>query len=64
MNTRNDFLDNAVDDGFGIDGTGEMNTEMCSSMQNDIEEMCSSMCNDKCGRGIETAEETPDSGEG
>lgn len=48
MNTRNDFLDNAVDDGFGIDGTGDLHTEMCSSMQNDIEEMCSSMCNDKC----------------
>lgn len=47
MNTRNDFLDNAVDDGFGIDGTGDLHTEMCSSMQNDIEQMCSSMCNDK-----------------
>ncbi len=48
MNTRNDFLDDAVDDGFGIDGTGDLNTEMCSSMQNDIEGMCSSMRNDKC----------------
>lgn len=48
MNTRNDFLDNAVYDEVGIDETGEMNTEMCSSMQNDIEEMCSSMSNDKC----------------
>ena len=47
MNTQNDFLDNAVDDGFGIDGIGDLHTEMCSSMQNDIEEMCSSMCNDK-----------------
>lgn len=47
MNTRNDFLDNAVYDEDGIDGTGDLNTEICSSMQNDMEEICSSMCNDK-----------------
>lgn len=49
MNTRNDFLDNAVYDEAGIDGAGDLSTKMCSSMQNDIEEMCSSMSNDKCG---------------
>ena len=51
MNTRNDFLDNAVDNEFGTDGTGEMNTEMCSYMQNDMEEMCSSLRSDTCGDG-------------
>jgi len=47
MNTQKGFLDNAADDGFGIDGTGDLDTEMCSSIQNDIEEMCSSMRDDK-----------------
>ena len=46
MNARNDFLDSAVDNEFGTDGTGEMNTEMCSYMQNDMDEMCSSMRSD------------------
>lgn len=32
MNTQNDFLDNAVYDEVGIDGTGDLNTEMCSSI--------------------------------
>lgn len=58
MNTRNDFLDNAVDDGFGIDGTGDLHTEMCSSMQNDIEQMCSSMCNDKYRNRLSAFKET------
>ena len=51
MNAQNDFLDNAVDDGFGIEGTGDLNTEMCSYMQSDTEKMCSSLRNDTCGDG-------------
>ena len=47
MNARNDFLDSAVDNEFGTDGTGEMNTEMCSYMQSEMEEMCSSLHSDK-----------------
>lgn len=47
MNTQKGFLDNTVDDGFVVDGTEELNTEMCSYIQNDIEEMCSSMRDDK-----------------
>lgn len=46
MNTQKGFLDNTVDDGFVVDGTEELNTEMCSYIQNDIEEMCSSMRDD------------------
>ncbi len=46
MNTRNDFLDNAVDDKFGIGGTEDLTAEMCSYMQNNMEEMCSSLHND------------------
>lgn len=49
MNTQKGFLDNTVDDGFVVDGTEELNTEMCSYIQNDIEEMCSSMRDDTCG---------------
>lgn len=52
MNTQKGFLDNTVDDGFVVDGTEELNTEMCSYIQNDIEEMCSSMRDDTCGDGM------------
>lgn len=48
MNTQNDFLDNAVDDEFGIDRTEDLNAEMCSSLQGDTEKMCSSLCGDTC----------------
>ena len=51
MNTQNDFLDNAVDDGVVTDGAGELDAEMCSYRQNDTEEMCSSLRNDTCGDG-------------
>lgn len=57
MNARNDFLDSAVDNEFGTDGTGEMNTEMCSSMQNDMDEMCSSLRSDTCGERMSTTSE-------
>lgn len=53
MNTQNDFLDNAVDDGVVTDGAGDLDAEMCSYIQNDTEEMCSSLRNDTyrmCGR--------------
>lgn len=46
MNTQNDFLDNAVDDGFGIDRTEDLNAEMCSYMQSDTEKVCSSLRGD------------------
>ena len=46
MNTQNDFLDNAVDDGVVTDGAGDLDAEMCSYIQNDTEEMCSSLRND------------------
>ena len=46
MNTQNDFLDNAVDDELAIDGTENMNAEMCSYMQSDTEIMCSSLRSD------------------
>lgn len=49
MNTQNDFLDNAVDDGVVTDGAGDLDAEMCSYIQNDTEEMCSSLRNDTCG---------------
>ena len=48
MNTQNDFLDNAVDDGVVTDGAGDLDAEMCSYIQNDTEEMCSSLRNDTC----------------
>ena len=51
MNTQNDFLDNAVDDGVVTDGAGDLDAEMCSYIQNDTEEMCSSLRNDTCGDG-------------
>ncbi len=50
MNTQNDFLDNAVDDGVVTDGAGDLDAEMCSYIQNDTEEMCSSLRNDTCSR--------------
>ncbi len=50
MNTQNDFLDNAVDDGVVTDGAGDLDAEMCSYIQNDTEEMCSSLRNDTCGK--------------
>ena len=49
MNTQNDFLDNAVDDELAIDGTENLNAEMCSYMQSDMEKMCSSLRSDTCG---------------
>ena len=50
MNTQNDFLDNAVDDGVETGGTENLTAEMCSYMQNDTEEMCSSLRYDTCCR--------------
>ncbi len=58
MNTQKGFLDNTVDDGFVVDGTEELNTEMCSYIQNDIEEMCSSMRDDTCGMCRKYSKET------
>ena len=49
MNTQNDFLDNAVDDELAIDGKEDMDAEMCSYMQSDMEKMCSSLRSDTCG---------------
>lgn len=49
MNTQNGFLDNAVDDELAIDGTGNLNAEMCTYMQSDTEKMCSSLRSDTCG---------------
>lgn len=48
MNTQNDFLDNAVDDGFRMDRTEDLNAEMCSYMQSDTEKVCSSLRGDTC----------------
>lgn len=48
MNTQNNFLDNAVDDEFSIDRTGDLDAEMCSYMQDDTERMCSSLQNGTC----------------
>ncbi len=47
MSTQNDFLDNAVNDKFGIGRTEDLTTEMCSYMQSEMEEMCSSLHSDK-----------------
>lgn len=58
MNTQNDFLDNAVDDGVVTDGAGDLDAEMCSYIQNDTEEMCSSLRNDTCGVCGENSKET------
>lgn len=52
MNTQNDFLDNAVDDEFVTSETEDLTAEMCSYMQNNMEEMCSSLHNDTCGDGM------------
>lgn len=49
MNTQNDFLDNLVDDEFDVDSAGDLNAEMCSSLQGDTEKMCSSLRGDTCG---------------
>lgn len=49
MNTQNDFLDNAVDDELAIDGTENLNEEVCSYMQSDTEKMCSYLRSDTCG---------------
>lgn len=46
MNTQNDFLDNLVDDEFDVDSAGDLNAEMCSSLQGDTEKMCSSLRGD------------------
>ena len=57
MNTQNDFLDNAVDDGVVTDGAGDLDAEMCSYIQNDTEEMCSSLRNDTYRMcGVDTKE--------
>lgn len=61
MNTQNDFLDNAVDDGVVTDGAGDLDAEMCSYIQNDTEEMCSSLRNDtyrSCVLAFQTSCET------
>lgn len=49
MNTQNDFLDNLVDDEFDVDSAGDLNAEMCSSLQGDTEKMCSSLRGDTDG---------------
>lgn len=59
MNTQNDFLDNAVDDGVVTDGAGDLDAEMCSYIQNDTEEMCSSLRNDTCGDGLPSVKKSP-----
>ena len=52
MNAQNDFLDNAVNGGFVVEGAEELNAKMCSYMQNYTEKMCSSLRNDTCGDGM------------
>lgn len=56
MNTQNDFLDNLVDDEFDVDSAGDLNAEMCSSLQGDTEKMCSSLRGDTCGDGMQTVD--------
>lgn len=49
MNTHNDFLNNAVDDEYEMEGIESLIADVCSYMQNDTEKMCLSLRNGTCG---------------
>ena len=58
MNTHNDFLNNAVDDGLETEGIENLTTDVCSDMQNDTEKMCLSLQNGTCGERRSADEKT------
>ena len=60
MNTQNDFLDNAVNGELDMEQGDNMQFQMCSFMQGDIEKMCSSLHNDTCGDGVCFGQQKPD----
>lgn len=51
MNAQNDFLDNAVNDGLDMEQGENMQSQMCSFMNDDTVENCSLLQSDTCGDG-------------
>ena len=49
MNAQNDFLDNAVNDGLDMEQGENMQSQMCSFMNDDTAENCSLLQSDTCG---------------
>ncbi len=52
MNAQNDFLDNAVNDGLDMKQEENMQSQMCSFMNDDTVENCSLLQSDTCGDGM------------
>ncbi len=59
MNAQNDFLDNAVNDGLDMEQGENMQSQMCSFMNDDTAENCSLLQSDTCGDGRSAGEKSP-----